>query len=76
MQLPATLAYVYKPMYGEGGLSSELWEMEKAELENYWILRREGHIGPLAALMLSAWSLAKFARRLIVVSLRRVKRLL
>jgi glycosyltransferase involved in cell wall biosynthesis len=74
--LSAPLTYVFKKMYGEGGLSGQLWEMEKAELENYWILRREGHLGAPSALALSAWSLAKFARRLLLVSLHRAQRLL
>jgi glycosyltransferase involved in cell wall biosynthesis len=62
--LAPPLAYVYKARYGEGGLSAQLWPMEKAELANYWILRSEGGIGWLGAAALSAWSLAKFLRRL------------
>jgi hypothetical protein len=76
VRLSPKLAYTYKRPYGEGGLSGQLWAMEKAELENYWILRREGHIGVPAALALSAWSLAKFLRRLLLVSLRRAQGLL
>ena len=47
--------------------------MEKAELANYWILRRDGCIGLLAAILLSTYSLAKFARRLLLVALRRMR---
>jgi hypothetical protein len=75
-RLSAKLAYTYKRPYGQGGLSGQLWQMEKAELDNYWILRSEGRIGLPAALGLSAWSLAKFLRRLLLVSLRRAQRLL
>jgi len=75
VMLSAPLARVYKPMYGAGGLSSRLWAMEKAELENYWILRREGGIGLAAALALCAYSLAKYARRVLVVALRRTPRI-
>ena len=75
VRLSAKLAYTYKRPYGQGGLSGQLWEMEKAELENYRILRREGHIGLPAALALGAYSLAKFLRRLLLVSLRRAQRL-
>jgi glycosyltransferase involved in cell wall biosynthesis len=71
----APLTVVFKPMFGAGGLSGRLWEMEKAELENYRILRREGGIGWLALLALTAWSFAKFLRRLAIVSLRRAQRL-
>jgi glycosyltransferase involved in cell wall biosynthesis len=76
VRLSAPLTYVYKAMYGAGGLSSQLWQMEKAELENYWILQRERTIGAPAAAALSAYSLAKFLRRTLLVSLRRVQRLL
>jgi glycosyltransferase involved in cell wall biosynthesis len=72
VRLSPRLAYTYKRAFGEGGLSGQLRVMEKAELANYWILRREGSIGAAAALALSAWSLAKFARRLLLVGLRRL----
>lgn len=75
VRLSAKLAYTYKRPYGESGLSGQLWRMEKAELENYWILHRDGSIGLAAALALSAWSLAKFTRRLLLVSLRCALRL-
>jgi hypothetical protein len=73
MRLSAKLAYTYKRPFGESGLSGQLWIMEKSELANYWILRREDCIGLGAALALNAWSLAKFARRLALVSLRRIR---
>jgi glycosyltransferase involved in cell wall biosynthesis len=71
--LSAPLARVYKAMYGAGGLSAQLWAMEKAELQNYWILRREGGVGYAAAMTLSLYSLAKFVRRVLVVALRRAR---
>lgn len=70
VRLSPRLAYTYKRPFGESGLSAQLWPMEKAELANYWILRREGSIGLPAALALSAFSLAKFLRRLALVSIR------
>jgi glycosyltransferase involved in cell wall biosynthesis len=74
VRLSAQLAYTYKRPYGQGGLSGQLWAMEKAELENYWMLRREGCIGFPAACALSAYSLAKHVRRLLLASARRVER--
>lgn len=71
VRLSPKLAYTYKRPFGEGGLSGQLWAMERSELANYWILRREGAVGFPAALALSAWSLAKFLRRLALVGLRR-----
>lgn len=74
VRLSARLAFTYKQPFGESGLSGQLWVMEKSELANYWILRREGAIGAAAALALSAWSLAKFLRRAVLVWLRRAGR--
>lgn len=71
VRLSPRLAYTYKRPFGESGLSGQLWVMQKSELANYWILWREGAIGLGAALALSAWSLAKFLRRLVMVALRR-----
>jgi len=73
VRLSAKLAYTYKRPFGESGLSGQLWIMQKSELANYWILRREGCIGVSATLALNAWSLAKFARRLVLVGLRRAR---
>ena len=73
VRLSARLAYTYKALYGESGLSSQLWKMEKAELENYWILRRDGCIGIMTAFGISAYSFAKFLRRLLLVCLRRLR---
>lgn len=75
VRLTSRLAYTYKRPFGEGGLSGQLWVMEKSELANYWILRGEGAIGFAAAIALSAWSLVKFARRLLLVALRRARRI-
>jgi glycosyltransferase involved in cell wall biosynthesis len=71
--LSAPLARVYKAMYGAAGLSAQLWAMEQAELQNYWILRSEHAIGRTTALALSVYSLAKYARRVLVVALRRAR---
>jgi glycosyltransferase involved in cell wall biosynthesis len=72
VRLSAQLAYTYKRPYGASGLSGQLWKMEKAELENYGILRRDGCIGLPAACAFSAYSLAKFGRRLLLASARRL----
>ena len=67
VRLSPALAFTYKRPYGESGLSAQLWEMEKAELQNYWILRSEHRISLPTALAASAYSLAKFVRRVIIV---------
>lgn len=71
--LEAKLAYAYKAAYGDSGLSGSLWRMERGELETYWQLKREGRLGTAAASLLTMWSLAKYCRRLLWVSLRATK---
>ena len=70
--LDAQLAALYKPQMGASGLSGQLLAMERGELSNYRLLFQEGRIGAPALIALWAWSLAKFARRLAIVALRRV----
>lgn len=65
VRLDAELALLYKAPFGEEGLSSDLWRMEFAELDNYRRLFRAGAIGAAATVALWTWSLAKFARRLL-----------
>ena len=71
VKLNPALVAIYKPMYGASGLSSHLWAMEKAELDNYWLLYKNKNIAFILVAMLSVYSLAKYLRRLIIVRLRR-----
>lgn len=64
IELP--LAYTFKADYGEGGLSSKLWEMEKGELNNYWGLQKNGKIAWPLALALFVYSLVKYFHRVVV----------
>lgn len=61
-----SLGYLFKAKYGAGGLSGDLWEMEKGEQDAYMRLRQTGRIGLLSWAALALLSMAKFARRLIV----------
>lgn len=70
-KLDAPLVVIYKAMYGEGGLSSNMWAMEKAELGNYWRLFREDRVCFFATSFLLVYSVAKYLRRLMIVSFRR-----
>jgi glycosyltransferase involved in cell wall biosynthesis len=70
-RLDAVLAYTFKPAYGWSGLSSNLWAMEKGELDNYRILREERHLGRMAAWFFYAFSLVKFAKRVLLTGIRR-----
>jgi len=61
LELP--LAYLYKAPYGEAGLSSRLWEMEKGELDAYAQLRKMGLLNRLEESALKVFSLLKYLRR-------------
>jgi glycosyltransferase involved in cell wall biosynthesis len=70
VRLELELAYVHKGLYGDAGLSSHMWAMEKADILNYWILRRQSLIGLIAASCLTVYSFIKYIRRIIVVNFR------
>lgn len=70
IELP--LAVLHKPAFGASGQSADLLAMERAELGNYRLLRSEGDIGAAMQAALSAWSVAKFMRRLVIVAARRL----
>jgi glycosyltransferase involved in cell wall biosynthesis len=66
-RLNEVLAFIYKNPFGESGLSARMFEMEKAELANYWRLKKNGVLGLAATLVLSGYSLAKYVRRMLLV---------
>lgn len=65
------LTYAFKAPFGEGGLSSHLWQMEMGQLDTYRRIYREQLIGYFGWFCLSCLSLIKFARRLAVCLLFR-----
>jgi hypothetical protein len=71
IQLP--LAILHKPEWGASGLSSRLWAMEKGELENYWFLKKQGKFSTPVAAAVTAFSLAKFARRMALAPFIRLR---
>jgi glycosyltransferase involved in cell wall biosynthesis len=71
--LDAELAYRHKPPYGAGGVSGQLWRMERGELRALRDVRRRRLLGRAAFLEAATWSLAKFGRRLAVVGARRLR---
>lgn len=71
MRINLQLATTFKPAYGAGGLSSELWKMQEAELRNYQLLASESHISKPAALALCVYSSLKFLKRLMITAIRR-----
>ncbi len=71
-RLNAVLSYRYFAPFGGVGLSGNLMAMERAELANYRVLRSQSLISLPIALLLSLYSLIKFARRIAIVALRRL----
>ena len=67
VRLESPLAYVHKPLYGAGGLSAQLWEMEKGELSNFIFLYKLGAIGLQLYVAATFFSSIKFIRRLFFV---------
>lgn len=68
--LRVSLARLHKSAYGEAGLSSRLWKMEKGELSAYYQLVAERRLGRVAVLILWIFSLFKYLRRRFMVVLR------
>jgi len=67
------LAYVHKGLYGARGLSSHMWEMEKADIYNYWILYNQSLINVAVASLLTIYSMLKYIRRVFNVLIRKNK---
>lgn len=61
------LAAAFKPLYGTGGLSKNLWKIEKGELETFKILQQKGYISVLLRYIVSCFSFFKFLRRYFIV---------
>jgi len=67
----ANLSYRHKHAFGAGGLSAQLWNMEKGELDVFRTLLREKRIGGDSWLLSSTVSIIKFMRRVLVSYVRR-----
>lgn len=76
VRIELSLAYVYKKFYGESGLSAQLWEMEKAELDNFSRLYKVQSINWVVLLAASFFSIIKFCKRVILVSMYKIPSLL
>jgi hypothetical protein len=67
-RLGVDLAATYKTSYGVGGLSANLWEMERSDLDNYRLLRARVRLSLLRSYALMKFSLLNFIRRLGMVT--------
>jgi glycosyltransferase involved in cell wall biosynthesis len=57
------LAYRYKADFGAGGLSGNLWAMQKDEIDTYIKIFNEKKIGAVQCFVYSCYSTLKFVRR-------------
>lgn len=67
--MDCSLAYTFRPEYHHGGISAQLWLQERGELCAFLNLYQCAKIGFMTFLSVSAWSILKFIRRLIIRSL-------
>ncbi len=65
-RLDFPLAYTFKADFGVKGLSANLWQMEKGELDCYLKLYRKKHLSAIILTAIVPFSISKFIRRLIV----------
>ncbi|NQY23204.1 MAG: glycosyltransferase family 2 protein [Campylobacteraceae bacterium] len=64
--LSVPLVKLYKKPYGESGLSSDMWKMEKGELYNYNYCYKMGYINSLSYVFLNILSILKYIKRRII----------
>lgn len=69
VKIEQALVAIYKPMFGFSGLSSNLWAMEKSELDNYKLLYKEEKINIFIFSLLFIYSLIKYFRRVLISAL-------
>lgn len=60
------LCYCLRPQYTKGGLSGELWSMERAELKAYQKVWKDHHISNMEYGLISLYSLIKYGRRIFL----------
>jgi len=65
------LTRLHKANYGESGLSSNLWAMEKGELHTYYSLFIEGRVNTSTIIFLYLWSFSKYLHRSMKILFRR-----
>jgi hypothetical protein len=69
VRIEAPLVYYFKELYGKGGLSAKLWQMEKGELSNLVQLNKSNIINFILFLSAVIFSLAKFLKRIVLSKL-------
>ena len=68
------LGAYHKAPFGAGGLSEDLWLMEKSELGIYKYLYMKKSLGLFTMLLAQMFSLVKYFRRVVIVALLRARK--
>ncbi|MDD5412709.1 MAG: glycosyltransferase family 2 protein [Methylobacter sp.] len=76
VRIESPLAYVHKSLYGEDGLSAQLWKMEIGELRNLIELNRQNKINHILFIAATGFSMAKYYKRLLKICLKQILYLL
>lgn len=74
MLIDMCLAASFKDFYGAGGLSANLWRIEKGELDTLAVIRRMQYIGFPIWIAASMFSLLKFVRRVVITRDRQMRK--
>jgi hypothetical protein len=61
------LAATYKKPFGTAGLSSNMWQMTLADVDNYRVLHAAGRLSLWGTSFLMMFSILKFVRRLCIL---------
>ncbi|VVO71356.1 hypothetical protein PS862_01354 [Pseudomonas fluorescens] len=67
------LARLYKFPYGEGGLSADIWKLEKGELNTYFEIRKLKLISHATFGLTIGFSLLKYLRRVAIINFRNLR---
>lgn len=70
VHIRAPLLFRFKHYYGDGGLSGNLWSMERGELEAFWQVCQSGSLAKVFFPLLASYSLSKYLIRLTRVLFR------
>ena len=72
VRISLPLASIYKAQFGSSGLSSQMWKMEKGDLQNLRDLYALNFINLPTWILLFVFSILKFIRRLMIFSWMKV----
>jgi len=67
-----SLAFLYKPHYGRGGLSGNLLKMEIGEMDTYIRIYRKQLVGIITLIFLLYWSAIRYFKRLLTTQVSRL----